>query len=68
MCTTCLTQLNSRLPEAVTLCPMHVHEQSTNEVHHGTNLTNQQQYLYSEGWKTELLHTQSCSGLLRQIH
>jgi hypothetical protein len=38
---------------------MHIHEQSTNEVHHGSNLTNQQQYLYSEGWQTELLHTQS---------
>ena len=59
MCITCRTQVNSRLPEVVNLCPVHIHEQSTNEVHHGTDLTNQQQYLYSEGWQTELLHTQS---------
>ena len=38
---------------------MHIHEQSTNQVHHGTDLTNQQLYLYSEEWQTELLHTLS---------
>ena len=57
ICTTCLRQTNALQPRSepeITPCHARIPEQTTN---HG-NMT-QQQYLYSGGWQTQPLHTQS---------